>query len=267
MQQNRKHGFTLIELSVVLLVLSLMLGGILTIVTQTARIEKRNQLNAKIERIKTAMMDFRLGNKRLPCPGDSTLITSYSNFGREGDSPGDCAGGALASTFADAGANVYGGSVPVRTLGLTDDDAYDPWGNLFLYAVDKRITDTTANNPFSAYPTTHSSIGNITVRDADAGGEVITSRALYVLVSHGQNGHGAYMRSGNRKSTGSTNTRELANCDCTAAAVAGTFDSTFYRGSELTNSANALNAFDDTVMFFFRSDLLSSAEADAETIN
>ena len=263
MHKNSRSGFTLIELSVVLLVMSIMLGGILTIVTQTARIEKRNQLNAKLERIRTAMMDFRLANNQLPCPGDITLITSSSNFGRKASVEGDCYSGAILSTYTvGAGATaVVGGSVPVRSLGLKDEDAYDPWGNLFLYVVDKRITAASA---FNEYPPTSTSIGNITALDLE--GNTISSRVLYLVLSHGQNGHGGYMRSGLRKSVGSTNTREQLNCHCNASATATAFSASFYKTLETTTSASALDAFDDIVMLIFRNDMLSTAESVSETL-
>ncbi len=262
MKKNQHSGFTLLELSFVLLILSLMLGGILAISVQNTRIEKRKQLDEKMLRIRNAMMDFRLAYKRLPCPGDITLLVTSSNFGREGDSPGDCAGGALASNYATAGSAVYGGSVPVRTLGLTDEDAYDPWGNMLLYVVDKNITLSSLSNPFATYPPTHATIGNITVRDGE--GDTITSRALYLILSHGQNAHGAYMRSGVRKSTGSVNTMEQMNCHCDDTLAATPFTAIFYKAFETTSSTNALNSFDDKVMFVMRNEMLSAAEAEFE---
>ncbi len=264
MVRQSKSAFSLLELSIVLLVISLMLGGILTVITQNARIEKNRLMAEKFDRIRNAMMDYRLANKRLPCPGDITMIPSSTDFGIQGGPETMCNDDVPGANFANAGETVYGGSVPVRTLGLTDEDAYDPWGNMLLYVVDKNMTDSTDNDPFSMYPPFHASIGNITVRDADAGGEVITSRALYIILSHGPNGHGAYMRSGSIKVVGSLNTREQVNCHCDDTGAATAFNTTFYKGYETTSSTDALNSFDDKLMYVMRTEMLSLAEKSTE---
>ena len=45
--------------------------------------------------------------------------------------------------------------------------------------------------------------------------------AIFVLISHGPNGHGAYQLSGSRKSSGSSNPDELKNCHCLNNAADG----------------------------------------------
>ncbi len=259
----KRHGFTLLELSMVIIIVSLMLSGILTIVTQNARIEKRAQLAEKLERIKTAMLDFRKMNNRLPCPGEADVPQTDDTFGVEGSPPAQCADDMAGTIFETAAPGAYGGGIPVRTLQIPDEYAFDPWGNRFLYIVDYRITAAAATNPFNTYPASHSSIGNITVRDIE--GDSITTRALYLIVSHGPNGHGGYTRTGIRKSAKSTNASEQANCHCDADAGPKAFTALFYQAPEISTSVGPTEGFDDTVIYIKRQDLLSAAEEDTET--
>lgn len=251
-----QSGFTLLELSIVILILSLSVGGIMVVVNQNIRIEKRNELTIKIDRIEAALMDYRIANGRLPCPADLTQLITAANFGVEAANAGTCTGGSPAANFASLAPVGVAGGLPTKTLGLQIEDAFDPWGNRFLYAVDSRITAT--GNPFNTYPPHDTgSIGMFSILDNNANN--VATNTLYVILSHGENGHGAYGRSGIRKSAGSINGQELDNCDCTSGGATGTFDKVFYRYPE-TDSTTLRNNYDDHTFFKRRQDMLSPSE-------
>jgi hypothetical protein len=89
---------------------------------------------------------------------------------------------------------------------------------------------------------------------ADGNGTTITSIALYVLISHGPNGHGAYSRYGtSRINAGSTNAYELQNCGCNAAAIYTNY-SPFVQGPYKTNPTTG-DTFDDIVVYGTRASL------------
>lgn len=253
----KSRGFTLLELSLVLLIISIMVGGVMTILTQKVRAEKQAQMQEKFDTIKDAMMNFARTYERLPCPSDLTLAVTAANFGIEGLNPGACTAGSPAATFASAGNAVYGGSVPTEALGLPYQYAFDPWGNRLLYAVDKNMTINTSLTAFRTYPPTSTSIGAITILDKE--GDTLTSTAIYVILSFGPNGHGAYGLGGTRKNADSSNAYELENCDCTSAAVAGTFNSTFYK-MDPTETTTALSRYDDYTMYVTRYQMLLARE-------
>ncbi|NBX02982.1 MAG: type II secretion system protein [Alphaproteobacteria bacterium] len=246
-----KRAFSLLELSIVLAVISVLLGGVLNIAAQMTRDKKQAELTMKMDAIEAALIGFRKANNRLPCPADGSLAISDANFSKEAATPGTCTGGTPAASFSNG--NLVGGVVPTRTLGLPDEFTFDPWGGRFTYALGKEMTATGA---FITYSPTATLATPLTIKTASIG-TTISSAALAVVVSHGQNGHGAFQLSGVRKNGGSTNAEEQKNCHCTAAAVADTFDATFIQ-KKATDSG--LDSYDDITRYYKRSDFLNASD-------
>lgn len=268
----RRSGFTLLEMSLVLVVLSLILTGGLTILNQTVRMQRSGDVQAKLDRIEKAITNYRRLHNKLPCPADGTIPlinpsgVFQADFGVEVDSSGG--GSCTGATFTD-GSNTVGGVVPVRTLGLADEDAFDPWGGRFMYIVDKRVTKTESSSTTfyssctSAITTCgpkDTTVGSIRVNDGS--GTARTSSAILLIMSFGGNGHGAYQGSGAIKSWGSTNADEQKNCHCTSTGAAAAFDATF-----VMHPPKALESmksgFDDIIRYYLRSSpaMLSASEA------
>jgi 6-phosphogluconolactonase/glucosamine-6-phosphate isomerase/deaminase len=99
----------------------------------------------------------------------------------------------------------------------------------------------------------------------DESGSSVTNGDIFaVVLSHGPNGHGAFLPSGLRKNAGITNTAELDNCMCNSSGTADA-DSvvtvTMQRANQ--NSAAAANSFDDIVSYFTRDFFYTSNELTA----
>lgn len=250
-QHIRQRGFTLLELSIVLLILSLIAGGLLTALAQNTRIQKEKELQQKLTAIESGLIKFRRHYNRMPCPADGSLDIGNAKFGVEASNIGSCDGNPAAN-FNDTG-NTSGGVVPVRTLGLPDEFMFDPWGGRFSYAVDIRMT---APSAFINYGMSDATIGSITI--LDGAGQTVTTKAIASLVSHGNNGHGAFQLSGSRKATGSTNANELKNCHCDTNGVATTFNNQFVIQPSTGANSNSANSFDDTVRYWLRSQIYSA---------
>jgi type II secretory pathway pseudopilin PulG len=128
----RQYGFTLTEMAISFLIITLLLGG--AIMTMTAQMEQRNQeetqrrLNAAVD----AIMGYAVANRRLPCPASA---------GTTGDEAP--AGGGTCTTW-------YGGFLPARTIAFqpVDSSGYglDVWGNRIRYAVANLITSCTGSS-------------------------------------------------------------------------------------------------------------------------
>ncbi len=250
---THERGFTLLELSIVLLVLSLVAGGVLAIMTQELRRSKQSELQSKMDAIQEAMIKFRRQNNRLPCPADGAIALSEEKFGLEAANNGTCDGDPAAN-FNDT-ENTAGGVVPIKSLGLPDDYMFDPWGGRFSYVVDIRMTAPLA---FTTYPVTSTTIGSITVLDGAS--ENRTTNAIAVIISHGNNGHGAFQLSGLRKSARSSNTDELMNCYCDENATATTFDNTFIMRPHTGSTSTSASGFDDVLRYWVRSQMFSPAD-------
>jgi prepilin-type N-terminal cleavage/methylation domain-containing protein len=260
------RGFTLLELSITLVIIALVTGMALQAGVSMVSTARLSATQKKMTAIDQALMQYRTANGRLPCPGDLTLATSNANYGLEAGAgsgsaiavgTGACTGSGMLpqANFTGAGVTNTGataaeGSFPALTLGLPADFMVDGWGNRIRYAVDVNMT---AGGVF-AINAIGCSTSAITINDA--GGTARSSSTVYALISHGPNGHGAYTNSGSIVNTGSANTKEQTNCHCSATGVTTTTagvqtssSATYVQADASLNPANALDSFDDIVTF------------------
>ncbi len=271
---KRLSGYTLIELCLVVLILSLLAAAAARYSTSATAARNTAELNNTLKTIEEALRSYSATYARLPCPSDITLADNSASFGNEVGTAGDgnCAGYNFINSGADPDAAdpdyvastnyVVAGGVPTKTLKLDDRFAYDPWGRRLLFALDKRISATDA---FTTYTFTDTAIGAIVIKQAttDTLASANTYKAIYALVSFGANGHGGYVRNVSATSTrfnnGSTNTGEQKNCHCDSSAIATAFDRIFVRTAK-TPSTTLTNSYDDVVTFKTRAQLATNAQ-------
>lgn len=167
---RRAPGFSLIEMAFVLIIVTLLLGGLL--VPFATQVEQRRiaETQKALEEIREALIGYALANANpgapnLPCP-------DTNNDGQEDFTPnGDC-------TNAE-------GNLPWATLGV---GAQDAWGNRFHYRVTRVFADRVpAPSPGFAL----TSDGDINVCSTSACAATIASSVPVVVVSYGKNGYGA----------------------------------------------------------------------------
>ncbi|MCE2926526.1 MAG: prepilin-type N-terminal cleavage/methylation domain-containing protein [Rickettsiales bacterium] len=239
---RRSSGFTLLEISIVLLVLSLMMGGLLAMVAQETRRSKMAELKMKMDAIEYALVSYskRATTLALPCPANPTLALEHADFGFA-----VAAGCSSIPSPAYRDGSSAAGTVPVRTLGLPDEYAFDPWGNRFTYAVGLLITST---NALITYPVTSTAASQINFRDTNG---VDYDNVVAVVVSHGMNGFGAFSRTGQRKAVSSTNANERLNCGCTSD-TANSYSNRYIFGSFTGDASTASARFDDVVRGYQR---------------
>jgi prepilin-type N-terminal cleavage/methylation domain-containing protein len=140
-RQRRPSGFTLLELSVTILIVGLLLGGL--IVPLMTQVAQRNEVATQktLEEIKEALLGYAAASGRLPCPA-TTSGNGVESFATGGDATnGNC--------------ESFWGYVPAVTLGITPVDAQgfalDGWGtaqNRIRYAV-SNDTLNGVTNPFT----------------------------------------------------------------------------------------------------------------------
>ena len=217
------RGFTLIQISILLIAASLVLVAILP--STRTNLNANNATTAKLNSILTVMRGYEASHAALPCPADASQPIGSTSYGVAAanpgtGSPGNCTGGTPAANYVDTANNVAVGMVPVRALGLSNDYALDSYGRDITYAV-----DTNATVCFSG-----SLPGKITVTDSGTPSSTIAS-----LVSHGPDGHGAWIpltgSSGTavRLNAGATDTNELLNAHVNSSFVATTPLTNFVR--------------------------------------
>ncbi len=270
---NKKSGFSLVELSVVLTVIGLTLSGALTLATKKTESDKIEETTEKMERIEQAIELFLSQYQRLPCPSDASVADTSANFGVEGtpsasdaDSDGDTDGVCTLANFNNgAGQNIFAGGVPVRRslsynhiINLTYDDMFDGWGRRFLYVVDARLANSIATNASCLTnsacfkKTTPEPITNesITIWGDTTGTNITTTTAAYAIISTGKNGNGAFTYLGSAtRLTDSADAGELHNMP---AFNVTTIDKIFI-------SKDSTATFDDMVTYQTKGNIIIGA--------
>lgn len=189
-----QKGFSLTELSVTLIIIGIILSTSLSLSITSDFHVKSLQTTTKLSQIEEALQSYVRIHKRLPCPADGTLPLDNTLFGIAGTAS---ATGCTGSNFNDG--IVYAGVLPTRTLQLPDGFMVDGWKRRFTYIVDSRFTNNAITNPQCAIQATASCLRNTpagTISINDSNGSARTTEAIYVLISHGENGHGAYRQNG-----------------------------------------------------------------------
>lgn len=203
-----RQGFTLVELSIVLIVIALVAGMGISAGLDSLESTKRVATEKKLDAIETALTIYREKYGRLPCPGSSTLATTNANYGVAATNLGNCYGGtpsADTKTGTAFESEAPQGAVPVRTLELPDEFMYDAWGRKFRYMVTPEMTNYFAFLNSSPYD-------SCTTTVVDHSGADLPLKAMYSLISYGKNGSGGYLATGSAHAfTGTPSTYESPN--------------------------------------------------------
>jgi prepilin-type N-terminal cleavage/methylation domain-containing protein len=179
-------GFSLVEMAIVMLIISLLLAGLLPAVSGQIEQQRRNETRKQLAEIQQALLGFALMNGRLPCPVDPT-ITNPANAGY-GQEAVNCQGNAAAE-----------GYLPWQTLGVSEIDAWgtkrsnagDPWNGYWRYRVDRNFANAaspiTMTTPFSSDQLTiQDSAGNSLTSGSERPIAIVFS-AGPDLIGNGQN--------------------------------------------------------------------------------
>ncbi|MFT7471263.1 MAG: type II secretory pathway pseudopilin PulG [Kiritimatiellia bacterium] len=174
--QRSISGFSILEMAIVMMIVSIMLGGLLVSIASTQEVNNRTETQNQLDEIVDALYGFAQVNGYLPCPATPT-----SN-GLEARTAGACS-------------RVHG-FVPSATLGLsggvnTDGLLVDSWLGAYRYSVTNTNGNAFTNQiglraSIAALATTMGALTpNLQVCDAAACGTAIASGLPAVVLSLG----------------------------------------------------------------------------------
>lgn len=224
---SRNHfsrGFTLAELTIVLIIVGLLLGGMLIPLSAQTDIRYRSDTAKALTDIREALIGYAIVNGRFPCPADQTKQTATGG--------GTCPTAAGCEAYGGSGAALActsaSGVMPWTTLGVPETDA---WGNRYTYQVTLNFARGIPQTTFACTPSvapTNAAFalctpGDISIYTAapTSGGTVLASGIPVAVVSHGKSPVGAWTTSG-IKITGAAGTDELENTDDDSNFVSNT---------------------------------------------
>lgn len=205
---QQQNGFTLTELTIVLVIVALLVGGMMMPLSAQRDIQNINENQKMLAEIKEALLGFAVINGRLPCPARPDLTSGSIGAGLE-----------IAPVSGGCTGSVLSGVLPWATLGLPE---LDTWGRRLSYRVTGEFAQPVTSGQ-SAFIL--SSNGDAYVR-VTTGGTTLASAIPAVVVSHGVNGLGAYLPSGNLMSA-STDADEIENTNADLNFVSKTATPTF----------------------------------------
>ncbi len=189
----KNSGFTLLELSIVLLIASMLATFSVGIGKFFLEQNKIRATQIKLRTIANALDIYLIQHDKLPCPAGlkkstGTALTSCSSS--------NVTEGVYVNN------SVARGWVPYEELDLTNDVVYDEWNSKIVYSVPIAM--------LSNFSKLNDNFDGISVYN-DSKSELITNEAIYTLVSHGKNGLGAFDKKGNQKSDTGISSLEKTN--------------------------------------------------------
>ncbi len=257
------RGFTLIEIVVVLFILAVVIGMAAAITRAVIGTQKRSLTTTRMATVDTALVQFVMQQKRLPCPADGTVASGVAGAGTEANrTVGGCT-------------SEQNGVVPWQALGLSETDATDGWDHRLTYRIQPALAadnalDMSGCDPAGAITGTATAacaggctsatfatctapsdfLLNKGLAVHNVGGAIVMDPTIapptgagYVVISAGESGGGAYLGSGVLgASTVVDGTEEMKNY----ASLPYTPLVTYYVDDTLNDNSGATH-FDDVV--------------------
>lgn len=230
--KHLKHdGFTLIELTIALVIIGLILTGISSALLTMQKQAKMRAAQHKYETIREALHLYYNANGKLPCPASLSAAPDSDTFAKEVTL--QCTVGVFAGTTRANGTDgrqVRIGTIPTRSMNIPDEYMVDPWGSRILYAVTEIAASPGGFDP---------NLGAISIVDTNNNSLITPANtAHYVIVGFGADRIGAHTLSGTQPRPCTAGTSQAENCDN---------DSTF-RGTILLSDA-AGREYDDYIAY------------------
>lgn len=163
--QSSLHGFSLLEMAIALVILSLMMGWLMTPLKVQYGLQKYQQTEQRLYTAQQALLGHALIYHYLPCPDNDQPPDGWENV----LSNQSCA--------SDEGV------LPWQQLGIVATDA---WGRYFRYRADSTFTHHSQWFSVSAAE----SASNIQVTSDTGAATSVPSRPAAIILSHGENGLG-----------------------------------------------------------------------------
>jgi prepilin-type N-terminal cleavage/methylation domain-containing protein len=237
---RRRAGFSLVELSIVILIFSTVAVLGLEVLSKMLDRKAYATTQAQLAALDDALVKFYRVYGRLPCPADKTWATNNTGYGLEGACGGT--------------ADLTNGMIPFRTLNLPQSSAIDAYGNRINYTVTRLLTTSSATFTLNdAKVEVRSGIlqqpcsTNCTVLANPA----TSDGAAYIIFSSGEDKRGAVRANGTTPVACYTATSDIRidAQNCANGALTVGIPNTVYYDSRYNNGGQAANYFDDIVVW------------------
>ena len=204
-RRSRNGGFSLVEMAIVVVLMGIFLTLGLAAFNAQVSNAALSTTKKKQEIIRDALIAYLRDFKRLPCPE----VTAFG-----GNAPTGVEGRQTAGNPA-TNCSSFWGTLPYTDLGLSRDVAMDGYENFFSYYVSS--AQTTAEPDWTL--TTAAGVpgfgvgnpGRFAITENGTATTLSKNLATAVIVSHGNNGLGAFTSKGTRNALPANGTDERQN--------------------------------------------------------
>ncbi len=227
LHKSDESGFSLIEISILLIVIGFIFVPVLRAIEHDAERDSYTKTRGLLATAESGLNTFYANSGgAYPCPAGLLLSSENADYGMSADCTNianftNCsnpnwltdANNGVCRTSPVPGNAVIIGAVPFGEGRFDLESSIDFWGNKIIYAVPFLNTDAIRSNNFQG----------VSMQSLDAAGAIISvSDGEIFLFSTGQTGIGGFTKDGVRNGIcgNMTNGYESENCD---------FDNTFFR--------------------------------------
>jgi type II secretory pathway pseudopilin PulG len=228
MRKYTENGFTFVEMAIVMIISGLIFLGLTKAFTlYNIRQAQEHTLEA-LQTSQDALGEYVARQNAYPCPSSPLSVPGDADFG-----VANCNGAGVAKAAGRNGMDVYIGAIPLDTMfpvlqdvRISRSDTVDGWGNQLTYAVTGILTDPLTYNEKEGAIYIVDEFGNTVLEES--------GHAHAVVVSHGEDGIGAYTAEGAQTAGCSTITlpgppatptsatiNEIENCDSDGQFLSG----------------------------------------------
>ncbi len=266
----KKTAFTLIELSIVLLVLSILAAGAISVSSSYVKNDKVKITQERMKVIYKAIGVYVLKNYALPCPASLVKTKDEAGYGEQVGSIGTCYGstpnhGVYSSNLRSS---VVYGMVPIKELNLPVEMSQDGFGNKIVYVINQNHTIPEFPVPFSANGFSFKrNISNDEIQVLKMPQNTLTEGVVMALISFGANRFGAFGANSAQQNEASASVYEqqnyLTNINIVPAPHNADFGVNSSYPTKITFTASNSDdaTFDDIVFFKTRNDILFDFDA------
>lgn len=200
-------AFTLLEVSIALVVIGLLIGGGMSLMSASSDVSKYKVTQIQLEEVKEGLASYYTQFFRLPCP----------------DTDGDGV-----ENFASGNCTNTRGFLPHVTLGIGGNA--DAWGERFKYVISPKFVLPVVTPPTACYSTTmREATGKVIINDLVvplSSANPVMDFAAFAVLSTGKNGRqtnaGMTAAFSNDGGCAALNERERENCNNDSILRTGT---------------------------------------------
>lgn len=237
-----RAGFSLVEMSVVLVIIAIVVSSGLTLSTSVAERNAFKETQDELEYIAGAIQRFYNRNGYLPCPANPEIPRDNSTYGTS----------TCTVTNMTVGINSKRGMVPIRALNLPDKYASDAWSRRYIYQVSWTSAAATSFTEINNHTTT---FGRLSIQNESSPAVTIAQNVAFAVMSAGMNRYGSYHKDRDDSSligctAGPNYPHERVNCANSLVLRDVPFN---------PKSATAANQFDDFIVWRHADDVTSAS--------